>query len=516
MPFAIFLVLTNLICGALVMVIEVLGSRVIGPFFGVNLFVWTSLITVTLAGLAAGYAVGGLLADYRGSPPLLYAIILLAGVTVLLIPVLRKPVLEATLSLGLRLGSLSAACLLFGPSLFILGCVFPYVVKIAVEGTSNIGWTVGSLYAVSTLGSLLGTVCTGFFLISYFPVDQIFTLCGGVLIFVSALFFLLFKRTPGYLVLLALPFLLPISNPVITKHLDNGTVVERIYAADTFYGSLKVLDRHSDKHIREMVIDGVVQGGIDVDNGLPVYDYYYYLEYIPFCMNPEGKRCLVIGLGAGIVPLWYESKGVRTDVVDINAEVFRVAEKYFGFHSRGDKIIADARYFLNCTQEKYDYIIFDVFNAENTPEHMLNRESLQLLALHLNPGGILAMNLVNSVTDDTFVMSSMIKTLREVFTTVEIFPTFSPLESYPGIGNFEIIAGNSHPPIPEKEWLRAFPFHPLAASAREKIGERFTLPENQAGIVLTDNYNPIELYDLPVKEEFRKRLLKGSIMDLLL
>ena len=131
--FIIFLIATALMCGALVMVIEVLGSRVIGPFFGASLFVWTSLITVTLVALALGYTAGGVLSDRYDSPVGLYMIIFFAGLAVHLIPFLKKPVFEITLPLGLRVGALSASALLFGLPLFFLGCVSPYIIKIAAR-----------------------------------------------------------------------------------------------------------------------------------------------------------------------------------------------------------------------------------------------------------------------------------------------------------------------------------------------------------------------------------------------
>jgi len=126
--FIAYLIVTAALCGALVMVIEVLGSRVIGPFFGASLFVWTSLITVAMIALAAGYAIGGRLSDQKSSPDWLYGIIMVSGVLVILTTVLKGVMLQMCLPLGLRWGALVSAMLLFGPSLFLLGCVSPYVV----------------------------------------------------------------------------------------------------------------------------------------------------------------------------------------------------------------------------------------------------------------------------------------------------------------------------------------------------------------------------------------------------
>lgn len=189
-----YLILTAALCGALVMVIQVLGSRAIGPFFGVSLFVWTSLITVTLVALAAGYAFGGWLADRRSSPDYLYAIILVAGLMTAATPLFKVAALKACLPLGLRFGSLASAFLLFGPALFLLGCVSPHVVRIAAREMKNIGRTVGNLYAISTTGSFIGTLATGFFLIAYLGVNRIFMLAGFLLIALSVGYFVLFRR----------------------------------------------------------------------------------------------------------------------------------------------------------------------------------------------------------------------------------------------------------------------------------------------------------------------------------
>ncbi|MGD8884305.1 MAG: fused MFS/spermidine synthase, partial [Gammaproteobacteria bacterium] len=180
--FMMYILLTAVLCGALVMAIEVMGSRVIGPFFGVSLFVWTSLITVTLVALSLGYAFGGYLADRYSSPKYLYSIIMVAGALTLLVPMLQAPVLKLCAPLGLRTGAFISTLILFGPALFLLGCVSPYLVKIAASQLRNLGAVVGGLYALSTIGSTAGTVITGFLLVALLGVDKIFLVTGSLLI----------------------------------------------------------------------------------------------------------------------------------------------------------------------------------------------------------------------------------------------------------------------------------------------------------------------------------------------
>ena len=516
--FVYFLAVTAMVCGALIMVVEVLGSRVIGPFFGVSLFVWTSLITVTLVALAAGYAAGGIVSDRKHSPDYLYGIILAAGFLVLMIPVMKGFVLKLCVPLGLRSGTLVSSLLLFGPSLFFLGCVSPYIVRIAAKEMRNIGRTVGVFYALSTTGSFLGTIITGFFLIAYLGIDRIFVLIGLLLICLSLVYFLLFRHRWRPLLLLALVPLFIVLHPATpySKIMPNGTKITRVFSTDTFYGNIKVLDySYGNVHTRELIIDGLVQGGIDMRNRLSVYEYAYFMEFLPYSLHPAGKSCLVIGLGAGLIPMWYEQRGIRTDVVDIDPAVADVAREYFDFRVSGDVIIADARYYITVTDKQYDYIILDVFNGDTTPGHILSVEAMRLLKARMTPTGILAMNLAGSLKRETFMTASVLKTAEAVFETVEVYPTFAP-ESGKGWGNLAVVAYDHAPATFDPEVLKGFPVHPLAISVREHLGRRFRFPSATPAVVLSDDYNPIDVYDSWLKENLRTNILETTDWDMLL
>jgi MFS family permease len=160
------LYLTVFLTGGAVMVIELLGTRIIAPFYGVSLYVWSSLISVALIALAIGYFAGGRWAD-RAKRTGLSLVISLAALCILLIPWITRPVLLVTDALGLRAGALVSALVLFSPSLILLGMVGPYAVKLATSRLKGVGASAGSIYAVSTLGSVVGTLLLGFFL---FPV----------------------------------------------------------------------------------------------------------------------------------------------------------------------------------------------------------------------------------------------------------------------------------------------------------------------------------------------------------
>lgn len=515
--FLVYLIATAMVCGALVMVIEILGSRVIGPFFGSSLFVWTSLITVTLVALAAGYAAGGIVSDRRPSPANLYGIILLSGVLTLLIPVLKGPVLKATVSWGLRTGAFSSSLALFGPPLFLLGCVSPYLVRIAADEMRNIGRTVGVLYAISTVGSFLGTVLTGYLLIAYFSVNAIFAVVGGLLVALAAGYFLFFRRSGYALLCLVLPLILYQQEGPVSKVLPNGTTVTKLYSKDTFYGNLKVVDyTFGGQRHRELMIDGLIQGGMDMNSRLSIYEYAYYLQFLPYGLNPAGKNCLVIGLGAGLVPAWYEARGVRTDIVDIDPDVVEIAKDYFGLAVSGDIIVSDARYFLNTSSKRYDYIILDVFNGDTTPGHILSLEALQLVKARLSAEGILAINLIGSLKRENFMTVSIIRTLERVFKTVDIYPNYA-VETSDGGGNITVLAHDAPFKPFDRRTVAALPVHSFAHNGVSRfLGGRYALRDDAAGIILTDAYNPIDFYDIWLKEWVRTTILNGIDMDVLI
>ncbi len=515
-PSALLLV-TALVCGATVMVVEVLGSRVIGPFFGASLYVWTSLITVTLVALAAGYWGGGVLSDRsRTSIDWLYLLIGLAGVFILLVPLLKIPVIKLVLPLGLRFGSLASAGLLFGPALILLGMVSPLIVRNAIRETASIGRTVGLFSSVSTVGSFVGTVCTGFVLIAYFNVDRIFVVTGGVLLLLSVMYAGIYRRFWLCVPLLFVPFLVPEAGALHSKLLPGGTRVSRIFFKDTFYGNMQVLEySFGDRRTRELIVDATIQGGIDVVSGASVYEYPYFQQFIPRAINPNGKECLVIGLGAGVIPMWYEQQGVRTDVVDIDPHVFDVARRFFSFRIGGESIVDDARYFLNRPGKRYDYVIIDVFNGDNTPFHVLSKEALMTVKQRMAPGGVLGINLWGNLKSDTYMTASIVRTLKEVFRTVDIYPGFDNAASE-GIGNLEVFAYEMAPVTIHAAALAGYSVHPLADNVRQLMHKKFEFPVDTPAITLTDGYNPIDFYDVKTREINRKRIIDATDLDFLM
>jgi spermidine synthase len=512
-----YFLFTAMISGAMVMVLEVIGSRVIGPYFGASLFVWTSLISVTLLALALGYAVGGWLIDRHQSATVLYLTLLLAGCITLLIPLVKIAVIKLCLPLGLRAGSFASAFVLFGPSLFLLGCVSPQLAKVATREMSQLGRTVGGLYALSTIGSVVGTLLTGFVLITLIGIDETFQLVGGILLLLSAVYFVVFRRRYLAMLILLVPLVTP--DPAYSNNLvmPNGTAVALIDQAESFYGSVKVVEYRGERlRTRELIIDGLIQGGVDASNGQSVYEYPYLMQFLPYALNPDGERALVIGLGAGVIPRWYEAQGIPTDVVDIDPVVLAMANKHFGFTLEGDMYIEDARYYLSTSDQNYDYLLLDVFSGDTTPGYLLSLEAVQLIRQRMTSNGILAINLVADLAQERRATQAIVATIARQFRSISIYPVFEFQRETKTVGNVVIIAHNMDAREPDHALIQHQPVHPWASRlVSHALHNRLPYATRDESLILTDNFNPLDVIDTQTKESVRNAILASTNWEIL-
>ncbi|MCL6554655.1 MAG: fused MFS/spermidine synthase, partial [Firmicutes bacterium] len=167
--------------GAILMGLEIVGSRLIAPFFGSSVFVWGGLISIFLGALSLGYYLGGTMADRWPRAGVLAMLLALAGGTVLALNVAARPVLVAfdAWNLGPRLGPLLASVALFAVPSILMGTTSPFAIKLVAHDLATVGTSAGVLYALSTAGSIFGTIATAFFLIPSMGVRAILVLLGG-------------------------------------------------------------------------------------------------------------------------------------------------------------------------------------------------------------------------------------------------------------------------------------------------------------------------------------------------
>jgi len=303
----------------------------------------------------------------------------------------------------------------------------------------------------------------------------------------------------------------------LTITLPTGVRAEILFDKDTHYGNMKVVDyTYGRWHTRELLVDGTVQTGMDMKSGQAVYSYPYLVSILPYSLHPEGRRCLVIGLGGGVVADWYMRKGIVTDVVDIDPDIVDAAKVYFSFRSNGKISIEDARYFLSRSEETYDYVVLDVFSGEAAPAHVMSLQALKTLRARMTEKGVLAINFIGKLKGDDRMTESVVKTLRQVYSHVEIYPFFEPVDSG-AIGNMVLVAydGDERKLSPGlMEGQRIHPF--VIDEVKKAYGRKLNMPESPEAILLSDDYNPIDCYDNEVKEFIRENVIQGTDWRILL
>lgn len=515
----ILLLAAACLCGAAVMVTEVLGARIVGPWFGASLFVWTGLITVTLLSLAAGYYLGGRAADAGGSMARLGWLVAGAGGWLLFLPLVRVPVLKAAMGAGLRAGALLAALALFGPALTLLGMVTPFSVKLFLREVEQAGRTVGRLSALSTLGSFLGTVATGFWLIPAFHVDQITAGLAMALLMVAAILLgRAFRRSlPALLILPPLAFL-P-APPLRRIILPSGATAEIVARQGSFCGQISVVDyRFGSTRTRDMLIDGIIQGGVDLADGRSIYPYPYAVEEAALASSPAAKKVLVIGLGPAILPNRLAAYGMSGTVVDIEPRIEDFARQHFGFRPGAFQVVlADGRTFIEGARERFDLVLLDAFSAENEPVHLMTSEAFRAIREILSPGGSLVINCQGLGPDPGAknpALDSLLRTLGTAFPDVAAF--YYPATWTPGsaIGYVLIghLPGGPHDAVPPA----LLPAHPMAAPYLEGLFQHPYRPGPGAGSVYTDGWVPLEADGAPIKLLWRRATVDATPAEILL
>jgi spermidine synthase len=478
----VYVLLASFLNGAAVLVLEILGTRVISPYYGASIYVWSSLIGVTLAALAIGYWAGGWVADRR--PPLAAFAVetTAAALVVILIPAMRKAVLAGTTPLGLRAGSLTSAAILFGPPLVLLSMTGPAAIRLVTREFTLLGRGVGTVYGVSTFGSMLGALGTGFVLVPSFSVRAILLGVALALLVVGATGMFLSGRPTSAVA-------------SIVSSVALGTVFMGLPAppsnlvalVNSFYGEMKVLDVQDQ---RILLINGIDNGFVDKQTLEPVAAYLSYVTYLPRA-RPEARRALCIGLGVGTVPRALRLRyGMQVDAVEIDPQIVALARRYFGLPAEVNVAVEDGRTYVERTDARYGFVVLDAFRSETHPVHLFTREFFASVDRILEPGGILAINLVAfPYGEHTATWRSVYRTVAERFRFVRMFIVgdVRPEEAQQR-ANIWLFASREALPDPAS----LAPSEPKEKETLTAMSARELSPTGEGGFLLTDDYNPMD------------------------
>jgi spermidine synthase len=365
-----------------------------------------------------------------------------------------------------------------------------------------VGGNVGRLNAVSTVGSFLGTAAIGYILIPLLPNSMTMYATAALLTVVCGVYFLGWGRKAGVVVAAAMAALV-LAGGYASLRGEAARIPsqEELFRGNSNFGLLQVLQSKS-RPYRYFLNDYLIQNTYDTEQGRSLSMFTYLLEGLARAYAPRLDRVLCIGMGIGVVPRQLARRGATVDVVEINPAVVDVAEKYFDLDPKAFQLfIGDGRYFLNHTIVRYDAVILDAFLGESSPSHLMSREAFTAMRRILRPGGVLVINcFADFHPRHDFFGGSLDKTLKSVFPGVRIHGT--------GRGNVFFVASDQAELVVRRE-PDFESVHPLAREqVREAFAGRLTANPDH-GLVLTDDFNPVEFHDAANREAIRRDLAEG-------
>lgn len=484
-----FLIAQVFISGMTSLALEMCASRLLGAYFGTSLYIWAVLIGLVLIYLTIGYFLGGRLADRYPSTRALCIITSAAALTTSLIPFVSQGILSwsvqamTQVSVSAFLSSLIGTVLLFAVPVTLLGLVSPYAVRLMTQHVEQSGRTSGSLYAISTAGSILGAFLPVLWLIPTFGVRRTFLILG-VLLFAASLWSLRPYWRPAFIVVLV-ALILPLGP------LKN--IPDLIYNQESLYNYIQVTQLPDGS--RQLVLnEGDAIHSIYYPDRNQVltgwyWDYFLAAPYFNQGFTPQKlHRVGIIGLAAGTIARQFTQVygPVPIDGAEIDPSIVNVGRKYFAMNEPNLHVyVQDGRAFLATTQEQYDVVAIDAFQQPYIPFQLTTREFFGQIRSHLSPTGVVVLNTAHT-THDFRLVQAFVNTLKQVFPSVYIF-------NVPGTFNTEVMA------TMQPTSIDTFRSNLAQLSPNTTIGQVASevLPvvkeaHANGGIVFTDDRAPIE------------------------
>lgn len=421
------------VCGAVVMILELVGSRILAPHLGTSLVVWTGLIGIVLASLSLGYWWGGRLADRSPNRKTLSVIALLAGLSIALTASLQAVVLQALRAAvdNIYVSAVFAATLLFGAPSVLLGMITPYAVKMKLEDLDHSGATVGRMYALSTVGSILGTFLAGFVLLAAFGCLKILVFLAGLMVGLS----LLISLRPRTVAKSALLVLMGLGFWGLDSY-ERFMASQGVVDVDTAYNRILItegMEVHSGRRMRIMATGPVwYQSAMYLDDPSALALEYTRFFRLVEHFRPGFRDLLMIGGGGYSFPKYLLKRvgDVKLDILEIDPAFTELAKTHFGFvpDDRVAIFHQDARTFLNRSGKTYDAVILDAFSSHySVPFQLATVEAMHRLRERLNEDGVLVMNLISALTGPQGqFFRALHATLQAAFPTVLAFPVSHP------------------------------------------------------------------------------------------
>ncbi len=426
--------LMSFIEGGSVMACELIGAKLMAPYFGTSLYVWASVLGLTLGGLTLGYFYGGKLSrKYAGNEKLLYYTLSLAALFLMIMPFTSIIIMDQTIVLPLEIGAIISLILFMMPPLILMGMVSPIIINLLTANSDAAGYSAGTVYAVSTLGGILYTFLMGFFIIPYFGL-KIPAVISGIILAILPIVLLFRSKQKSLVALIGIMMLSSAASLYPRQNFNEEYQV--LYKSDGILGQIKVVDHPSyeitdDNRIgRALLVNNTLQTYVGTDHNFD-YSIWNWSHYFPTAASifPKGSKVLLLGLGGGTIVKQMNRMGYDVDVVEIDKRVGEVSIEFFNLDPKTNITIDDARHYIKTTDKKYDIVIFDTFLSEAVPEHLLTIEGFEDVKRILNKEGMIMSNFYG------FIKGERGRAARSVYKTFEEAGFFVDLLATPGQEN---------------------------------------------------------------------------------
>lgn len=468
--------LTAALAGGVIMVLELTAFRLYAPYFGYSIYVWGSMISVVMIALAIGYALGGWIADRSHSDAPLYLTILIGAAYQLAVVYTVGWLLPALAGLGDAAGALVATLMIFVIPMSCLATAGPFVIRL-LSRTGRTGITAGGIYALSTLGSVVGVVLTTFYFVPALGTHK--TLCIACAA-TAVLGIVGMMRSRRRALFGVLPFLsLPLAPGVAWGE-------NTVWVGESAYNLIRVVQDGEDLKLI-LNDESSVASRINQSSG---YTGGYYDD---FSLGPRlisGRRGLSLGMGAGasLHAAWAVAPKLEFDAVEIDPKVVEAAHLFFGLKRNDPRLhvhVADARPWLASTQEEYDLVHVDLYQGgPYIPFYLVTQEFFGLVARRMSSDALLMMNVLD--------MSPKRELVKATCATLQsVFPSVFALSR--ATGNHMVFAFNSHRALASvQETLRQLTgdnqFELHARQAAERIFSAAPSPDSP---IFTDDHAPV-------------------------
>lgn len=475
------------VSGVASMGLEILAGRIVAPQFGSSIYTWGSIIGVFLAALSLGYHRGGKYAASRATNGRLIGLLLATAAYVAVLIFAGDLLLRAasTVPLPSRFASLPAITLLFGPPTYFLGYISPYAAELSEK--EGIGEASGHVYAVGTIGSIIGAFATTFVLIPSLSVERIGFVFGVLL--VGTALAIAWPSVSGERALRLFTVSLLLIGAVSSGSIGYSVEGEVVYETQTPYQELQVVELDD---TRTLYLDGQRHSAMDLNE--PTRHVFGYTRYfhLPYLMREDIDRVLFVGGGGFSGPKRFvEEYNATVDVVEIDPVVIDVAKRYFAVESSEQLNIhnADGRRFLRETNQTYDLIILDAYKKDKVPFQLTTVEFMQLANSRLSENGVLFANLISAPNGPAS------KFYRAEYKTVaKVFPqVYSYRTSVPGfVQNIELVATKDGERISQAELQARNRRRNIGIDLSEEIDGTLQPPKTRDVPVLRDDRAPVD------------------------